>query len=111
MPVVEEVSALLIIARGESPVIEDEEVGFGELAQEFGVGAVAASDGDVGQEPRDVGVTDGEAVAAGAVGDGTGEEGFTDAGRFGDEDVAAAGELGDERFVEPATDLSVEVHL
>ena len=84
---VEQVAALLGIECREPPVIEDEEVGFGELGEVLGIGAVAASDGDVGQKAWDAEVAGGEAIATGAVGDGTGEEGFADAGGPGDEDI------------------------
>ena len=112
---VEQVAALLGIECREPPVIEDEEVGFGELGEVLGIGAVAASDGDVGQKAWDAEVAGGEAIATGAVGDGTGEEGFADAGGPGDEDIevvvdkAASGKLGEERFIKATASLAVEV--
>ena len=47
----EEVSAMVGVERGESEVVEDDEVDFGERGQQLGIGAVAAGDGDVVQQP------------------------------------------------------------
>ncbi len=54
---VEQVPALFGIECRESPVIEDNEVGFSELGENFGIGAVAARDGDVSQQAGDAQVT------------------------------------------------------
>ena len=93
--VFEEVAAVVGVERGESEVVEDEEVGFGEGGEELGVSAVAAGDGEVVQEPGDAQVQCGEAVAAGVVSESTGEPGLADTGGAGDEDVEA--------FAQPAS--------
>ena len=85
----EEVAAVVGVELGESEVVEDEEVGFGEGGEELGVAAVAAGDGEFVQEPGDAQVQCGEAVAAGVVSECTGEPGLADAGGSGDEDVEA----------------------
>ena len=46
----EEVAAVLGVELGESEVVEDEEVGFGEGGEELGVAAVAVGDGEVVEE-------------------------------------------------------------
>ena len=109
---------------GEPEVVEDEEVGSGEGSEELGVAAVAASDGEVVQEPGDAQGQSGEAVTAGVVGEGTGEPGLADpryghsgagAGGTGDEDVEAfaqpspGGEGVDEGLVEAPWVSGVDV--
>ena len=75
------------IELGEAEVVEGEEVELGEGGEEFGIGAVAAGDGEVVQQPRESQVQRGESVAAGLMGERAGEPGFADAARSGDEDV------------------------
>ena len=60
------VEAVLGVELGESEVVEDEEVGFGEGGEELGVAAVAARDGEVVEESGGAQVGHGEAVAAGS---------------------------------------------
>ena len=69
----EEVASVVGVELGDSEVVEDEEVGFGEGSEELGVSAVAACDGEVVQESGDAQVQSGEAVAAGVVSEGTGD--------------------------------------
>ena len=64
--VFEEVAAVRGVEPGESEVVEDEEVGFGEGGEEHGVAAVAAGDGEVVEESGGAQGRHGEAVAAGS---------------------------------------------
>ena len=48
----EEVAAVVGVELGESEVIEHDEVELGERGEQFRIGAVAAGDGDVVQQPR-----------------------------------------------------------
>ena len=111
----EQVAAMVGIELGEAEVVEDEEVELGEGGEEFGIGAVAAGDGEVVQQPRQSQVQRGESVAAGLMGERTGEPGLSDAARSGDEDVevlaqpAPAGKREDEGLVESAGVAEVDV--
>ena len=64
---------LLELCLAEAEVVEDDEVDLGEGGEQFGIGAVAAGDGDVVQQPRESQVKRGETVAAGLMGKRTAE--------------------------------------
>ena len=90
----EQVATMVGVELGEAEVVEGDEVELGERGEQLGIGAVAAGDGEVVQEPWDAQVQRGEAVATGLVGERAGEPGLTDAARAGDEDI--------EVFAQPA---------
>ena len=111
----EQVAAMVGIELGEAEVVEHDEVELGEGGEEFGIGAVAAGDGEVVQQPRQSQVQRGEPVAAGLIGERTGEPGLGNAERSGDEDVevlaqpAPGGKREDEGLVESAGVAEVDV--
>ena len=118
MPVVEDVEQvppLFSIEYRESPVIEDDEVSLGKLREELVLGAVAACDGDVGEQSRDTEIACREAVTTSAMSNGAGAIGFADAGGSGDEDVemvvdaAAAGKFIEGGFIEAAGCAMIDV--
>ena len=87
VPVVEDfeqIAAQLVVHRHQAPVVENDEVGFG--------------DRQVLQKPGQPEVACGVAVSIGLVGERTGEPGFADAGRAGDQEVEVVLEVvaGDE---------------
>ena len=102
----EEVSSLFVRQEGCCPVVEDEEVCFGERIEEFGVASVAFGAGEFAEESGGAVVLDGESFSAGCVSEGAGEVGFADAGGSGDDGVVvftnpvAGGEGKEETFAE-----------
>ena len=70
-----------------APVIEDEQSGFGELAQEFVVAAVGLGLGEGQEQACQAVVAGGVSVPAGLVAEGAGDEGFAGAAGPGDEQV------------------------
>src|SRR5262245_670040 len=66
----EQVAALLILRRGEAPVVEEEHVEAGELAEEPTVRAVGAGQAQVIEQARDATVVGAVAAAARLIGEG-----------------------------------------
>ena len=85
----QQVTALFGGQFDQAPVIEDEELGPRQGVDEFGVAPVPLGDGQVLEESGQAQVEGGVALPAGAVRQGAGEPGFTDAGGAGDEDIEA----------------------
>ena len=102
----EQVAALLVLWRSQTPVIEEEDVHPRELAEEPAVGAVGTRQAEVIEQAGGSAVVGAVAAAAGLVSQGTGDEALARAGRAGDEDLlvlgdpAAGGELADHGLVE-----------
>ena len=82
----EEVAPFHLGEGDEAEVVEDQKAGLLETIQETGPGSVGAGEGQVLQEAAHAVVAGGEAVTAGGLGQGTGEEGLPGARRTGDED-------------------------
>jgi hypothetical protein len=103
-----EIAPLLILHGCEAPVIEDEDVHAGELAEQPAVAAVGASEREIVEEPGSPAVVRAVAATAGVVGQRTGDEALPGAGGAGDQDLlmfldpAAGGELADDGLVELA---------
>ena len=76
----EEVAALRVLDRGEAPVVDDQDVEAGELAEQADVGAVGAGQGELVKEAGGAAVDGAIALAAGLMGEGTGEEALPDPG-------------------------------
>ncbi len=116
--VVEEFQEVAPLVGGEwnqAPVIEDEEVGFGEGGELLGETAVAVRQGEVLQEPRQAVVGDGEAEATGGLGQGAADPRFADPGRTDDQTVQmiaqplAGGQVLDQGLVQTARGAVVEI--
>ena len=111
----EQVARLIGGERLRPPIVEDEQLDARERAQEPGVAGVAVGDGEVGEEPGHAGIEDGEVFPARLVAEGAGEPTLAQAARPGDEQIAAlgdpvaGGELEEQRAVEPAGTLIVDV--
>ena len=83
----QQVTALLCVQFDQSPVIEDEGLGFRQGVEELGVASVPFGDAQLLEESGQAQVQGGVAGSTGAVRQGTGEPGFADAGGAGDEDI------------------------
>ena len=100
----EQISSFGIGQGSQAQVVQDEQMGFGESFEERAIGAVGTGQGDLIEELREPEVKGAEALAAGSLGQGTGEEGLADAGGADDEQVVvisdpgAGGEAEEERF-------------
>jgi hypothetical protein len=111
----QEVVAGAVIERGETPVVEDQQIDAAERAQEARVAAVAAGERQIVEQTRDALVEDGAIVAAGLVAEPRGDPALADAGRAADQQVGvvvdpeALDELGEQRAVETAWGAVVDV--
>ena len=70
----EQVAALRVLDGGEAPVVDDEDVEAGELAEEADAGAVGAGQGELMEEAGGTAVAGAIALAAGLMGQGTPDE-------------------------------------
>jgi hypothetical protein len=100
---------------GQSPVVEDQQVGLGIAGHEFGESAIGVGQSQFLQQPGQAQIAGGVALAAGLVGQGAANPGLADAGGAEDRHVEAfadpvsAGQLGDESLVQTARGAVVEV--
>lgn len=69
----QQITAFPVAERGESPIVEDEEIGLGELVQESRVRAVATCHREIAEEPGQADVADGVPLPARAMTEGAGE--------------------------------------
>ena len=111
----EEVVTALAREGSEPPVIQDEEPDLGESLDEPGIGAVAPGEGELVEETGEAEVAGRDPVSAGLVAESTGDEGFSGPGRTCDQDRLAVedpltgSEAEDDRSVQTAAGLEVEV--
>ena len=110
-----QVPPLVRIEPVRAPVVEDQQIGFHQRAEETREATIAVGEFQLGEEPRDARVVDGVAVAAGFLRQRARQPGLADAARPRDEqiamlgDPAAGGELLEEGFVEPPWRAVVDV--
>ena len=110
----EEIAPFLILDGGETPVIEDEAIEAGQLGEQADVGAIGAGQREVVEEARGAPIVGAVALAAGLMGERTGQEAFPHTGGADHDDVlvlvdpAAGGELADEGLVELAPGREVD---
>ena len=81
----QQIPAFPIADRRESPVVQDQEVGFAELREQFAVCAIAAGDDQVWQESRQAQIADGVPVSTRTLSKRTGEPAFSCPRRTGNE--------------------------
>src|SRR5208282_6618838 len=111
----EQVARLFGGERLRPPIVEDEQLDARQRAQKPGIARIAVSDGEIGEEPGHAGVENGEVLSARLVAEGASEPTLAQAARPGQEQIAAlgdpvtGGELEEERAVEPARTLIVDV--
>jgi len=79
----EEIVTVFVVERDEAPVVEDEEVCFGEGGEEPGITAIRLGDVKFGEEPWQTDVLGGAAFAAGLLSEGAGEIAFAATGGAG----------------------------
>ncbi len=83
----EQIPPLGVGQRREEPIIDGQEIELGQFREQSAIGAGAATDGEVVQEPRRPDIRRREAVATRAVHEGRREPGLADAGRSGDQEM------------------------
>jgi hypothetical protein len=111
----EEVAALLAGQRGESPVVEDEELDARQRLEEASVASVAACERQRFEQPGQAMIEDGAIVAAGLVAERAGDPSLACPGWSGDEQVVLAGdpiaidELGEEGPVDAARGAQIDI--
>ena len=76
----EQIARLVGGERLRSPIIEDEQLDARQRAQEPGVARIAVRDGEIGEQPGNAGVEDGEVLPAGLVAERAGEPALAQAG-------------------------------
>ena len=111
----EEIARLVGIERLRAPIVENEQLYAGERAQEPGVAGGAVDDGEIGEETGNADVEDGDVLPTSLVPESAGEPTLAQAAGAGDQQIAmfgdpvAGGELKEQRPVEPARILIVDV--
>ena len=111
----EEVAPLIGRQIGEAPVVEDEEFDAGDGLEQASMAAVAACQRQRIEQPRHAMIEHRAIVSAGLVRQRASDPTFADAGRADDDQVlmlidpVAGGELGEQRLVEPARRLHIDV--
>ena len=88
----QQVATLIWAEAVRSPVVEDQEVGSSEGAEEAGKAAVAAAKLEFGEQPWQTLVEDGAVLSAGHLAEGAGEPAFADTARSDDNQVALLGD-------------------
>ncbi len=111
----EQIAGLLGRQRLRPPIVQDEQFGAGDRAQKARVTGIAMGDREIGEEPGNAGVKDGDIFPASLVSERASEPALAQAAGAGDEQIAplgdpiAGGELEEQRPVEPARDLVIDI--
>jgi hypothetical protein len=98
------------------PVADDRQLDTGKALEELKAQAVGGGQGHMAQKPRDALVADVNTVAAGGMGERTGQEGLPDAGGATDKNIEvlvapfALGQLKDEAMIQATRGREVKVH-
>src|ERR1700682_306135 len=85
----EQVVAFGLADRRETPIVEDQQIGPGELLQAAAEAAVAVGGAQFFEQAAGAGVKDGKALATRGLAQRTGEPGLAETGGAGDEDVVS----------------------
>lgn len=111
----EQVVASRLIQRGDSPVVEDEQIGPGQLGEGFTEAAIAMRHPEVFQEARQAREQDREALATRLLTEGAGQPGLAGAGGTADQEGLTVappvplGKRGDQTGVESPTRTRIQV--
>src|SRR5271165_165917 len=111
----EQVITFGLADRCEAPIVEDQEIGAGELLQAATETAVAVGDAQFFEQAAEASVEDGKALTTCGLTQRTGEPSLAEPGGAGDEDIIAAanpvgaGEAGELARIETAGTARVEV--
>jgi hypothetical protein len=118
VPLVEDLQEIApgVVGQGrEAPVVQHEEIEFGEATEDLAVAAVALGHRKVPEEPHEPEGLGREAEATGQVGERRGHIGFADAGGPAEQHIVmlaeplARGQRGDQRFVVSADAISPKI--
>ena len=111
----QQIAALLAGERGETPIVENEEIDPCERLEQPGIAAVAAGERQCLEQPRNPMVEDRTIVATSLVAERAGDPSLADPGRADDQQVmlavdpVAGGELGEEGAVEASRGPQIDV--
>jgi hypothetical protein len=104
----EKVSSFRLGQRSQPQIIQDKEMSFSESLHETAVTAIGPGEGDLVEELRRAEIKGPEALPAGLLSEGTGEEGFSNSGRAADQDILVLSDpvtgdkVHEDRFVDPS---------
>src|ERR1019366_1988234 len=111
----EQIIAFGLTDRCQTPIVEDQQIGAGELLQAATEATVAVGNAQFFEQAAEASVEDGEALAERGVGRRTGEPGLAEAGGAGDEDVVSGanpvgtGKARELTWIETAGTAGVEI--
>jgi len=106
---------MFVVEGEEAPIVEDQEVCFGEGGEEPAITAIPLGDVEFWEETWQTDILCGVAFTAGLLSEGAGEVGFAAAGGAGDDEVmvlrdkGASGELCHEGFIETSWMAVIDV--
>ena len=83
----QQIATMLCRQFGQSPIIEDDDIGLGQGGQELGVSPVALGDDHLLQQSGQTQIQGGIAFPTGLLREGTGQPGLADAGWSGEQDI------------------------
>src|SRR5271165_4295659 len=111
----EQVGAFGLADWCEAPIVEDQQIGAGELLQAAAEAAIAVGNAQFFEQAAEASVEDGKALATRGLAQGTGEPGLAEPGGAGDEDAVSGanpvgrGEAGELTWIETAGTARVEI--
>jgi hypothetical protein len=118
VPIFEEfqkVPALFVSQVRYAPVVQGNQIDFGQGGQELRITPIAFGDLKVLEKTGETEIANRVALTTGFVGQGTGQEGFTASGRPGDEDImvlshpVTGSQLGEQGFIQAAGVAEVDI--
>jgi hypothetical protein len=101
----EKISPFGIVQRSQTEIVQDKHMSFGELLHESSVGAIGAGESDLIEELGRTEIQGAEAFPAGFLGQGTGDEGFSNTCRTQEQEIlvisdpVTRGKAQDHRFL------------
>jgi hypothetical protein len=111
----QEIAALGLVEGSQTIIIDGQEVGLEEAVHELGIGAIGPGPSQLIDKSWEAEVTAGESLAAGGLGEGTGQVGFPGACGSGDEDdlvvldPVAGGEAKDDGAIQSPGGAEVQI--
>ncbi len=111
----QQIAALRWSEDGQAPVIEDQDVQFGDSLEHTGVTSVPSGEGEGFEEARDAVIDDASPVTACLVAESAGDPAFAEAGLAGDQQVlapidpAAFDEMRHDSAIEAARRAAIEI--
>jgi len=111
----EKISPFGIVQRSQTEIVQDKHMSFGELIHESSVGAIGAGESDLIEELGRTEIQGAEAFSAGFLGQGTGDEGFSNTCRTRDQEIlvisnsVTRGKAQDHRFLHTLGSSAVDI--